>query len=316
IGHLDAAAGVAGLIKTVLALQHKMIPPSLHFTQPNPNIDFPGSPFYVNAQLSEWKNGNGPRRAGVSSFGIGGTNAHLVLEEAPGVGAAHPSRPWQLVLLSARTATALEALTSNLAGHLKQHADINLADVAYTLKVGRRAFGHRRMLICPGADNESAIDMLESRRALTGLAENGGRAVEFMLPGQGAQHIDMARQLYETEPVLRRQVDLCSELLRPHLNLDIRTVLYPGGEGAESATRLINQTWITQPALFVIEYALVKLLESWGIRPSAMIGHSIGEYVAACVAGLFSLEDALSLIAIRAKLTQTLPAGAMISVAV
>ena len=316
IGHLDAAAGVAGLIKTVLALKHKMLPPSLNFEQPNPQIDFENSPFYVNTKLSEWEapaDGT-PRRAGVSSFGIGGTNAHVVLEEAPVIEPSGPSRPWQLLLLSAKTASALETATTNLADHLKRHPDLNLADVAYTYQVGRHAFDHRRMVVC--RDLEDAVTALETRdpqRVFTALHEGGDRPVAFMFTGQGAQYVNMGRELYQTEPTFREQVDLCAELLRPHLGFDLRDLLYPTEEDAEEAAARLKQTYITQPALFVIEYALAQLWMEWGIRPQAMIGHSIGEYVAACLAGVFSLEDALALVADRGRMMQSLPGGAMLS---
>jgi len=315
IGHLDAAAGVASLIKTVLALEHKLIPPSVNFERPNPQIDFENSPFYVNATLSEWKSDGAPRRAGVSSFGIGGTNAHVIVEEAPTVDPSSRSRPWQLLLLSAKTDSALEAATRNLADHLKQHPDLNLADVAYTYQVGRQAFGYRRMVVC--RDSEDAVRTLETpdpTRVFTAFHEPGDRPVAFMFTGQGAQYVNMALELYQVEPTFREQVDLCSELLKPHLGFDLRDLLYPAEEQAEEAAERLKQTFITQPALFVIEYALARLWMEWGIRPQAMIGHSIGEYVAACMAGVFSLEDALALVAARGRMMQSLPGGAMLSV--
>jgi len=317
IGHLDAAAGVAGLIKTVLALNHKMIPPSLNFEEPNPKIDFENSPFYVNATLSEWKapTDGTPRRAGVSSFGIGGTNAHLIVEEAPATEPSGSSRPWQLLLLSAKTDSALETATSNLADHLRRHPDLNLADVAYTYQVGRQAFNHRRMVVCRDlADAVRALETLDPQRVFTAFHEPGDRPIAFMFTGQGAQYVNMALELYQTEPTFRQQVDLCTALLKPHLGLDLRDLLYPAEEGAAEASGQLRQTYITQPALFVIEYALAKLWMEWGVRPQAMIGHSIGEYVAACLAGVFSLEDALALVAARGRMMQSLPGGAMLSV--
>ena len=315
IGHLDTAAGITGLIKTVLALKHKLLPPSLHFQQPNPKIDFANSPFYVNAKLSEWKEGRTPRRAGVSSFGIGGTNAHIVLEEAPIVETSGESRPWQLLVLSAKTSSALDTATTNLAEHLKQHPDANLADIAYTYQVGRRVFNHRRMLVCHNLnDAASPLLTLEPKRVLTSCQESRDCPVVFMFPGQGAQYVNMALELYQVESVFREQIDLCSELLKPHLELDLREVFYPSEEQTEEATQLLLQTAITQPALFVIEYALAKLWMQWGVHPQAMIGHSIGEYVAACLAGVFSLEDALALVAARGRLMQRLPAGDMLAI--
>lgn len=310
LGHLDSAAGVTGIIKTVLALKHKSIPPSLHFKQPNPAIDFENSPFYVNNKLSEW-NGPVPRRAGVSSFGIGGTNAHIILEETPPTAPSGPSRPWQLLLLSAKTDSALETATSNLAEHLKQHSDLNLADAAYTLVKGRKVFKHRRVVICK--DLPDAITALhDTRRVLTGH-EPKRRLVAFMFPGQGSQRLNMAQEIYEHEQTFRQEIDRCSLLLEPELGLDLRKVLYPRVDSAEAQEQL-KQTSLAQPALFVIEYALAQLWQEWGIRPWAMIGHSIGEYVAACLAGVFTLEDALKLVAARGRLMQQAPAGAMLAV--
>ena len=317
IGHLDAAAGVASLIKTVQALKHKLLPPSLHFEQPNPEIDFANSPFYVNSTLSEWKTNGSPRRAGVSSFGIGGTNAHVVLEEAPTVGTATASlhsRPAQLLVLSAKTSSALDTATANLLEHLNQHPEVDLADVAYTLQVGRRAFSHGRMLVCRDQEDAvKALSTLEPKRVFTSQ-DTKERPVVFMFSGQGSQYVNMALELYQVEATFREQVDQCSELLKPHLGLDLRHVLYPNEEQVENATQQLKQTAITQPALFVIEYALAKLWMSWGVRPLAMIGHSIGEYVAACLAGVFSLEDALTLVTVRGQLIQKLPSGAMLTV--
>ncbi|MCA1592426.1 MAG: SDR family NAD(P)-dependent oxidoreductase, partial [Acidobacteria bacterium] len=315
LGHLDTAAGVAGFIKTVLALKHKMIPPSLHFEQPNPKIDFANSPFYVNDKLTEWKAGQTPRRAGVSSFGIGGTNAHVVLEEAPAASSSEVARPQQLLIISARTNAALDVATSNLAEYLKSNPDLNLADVAYTLQVGRKAFDYRRMVVCHDLnDAVSALETLDPRRVQTAIQETKERPTVFMFTGQGSQHINIALDLYQNEPTFREQVDLCSEILKPHLGLDVRRILYPDAEKAEEATRQLNQTALTQPALFVVEYALAKLWMEWGVSPYAMIGHSIGEYVAACLSGVFSLEDALSLVAARGRLMQQVPAGTMLAV--
>ncbi|WP_442948999.1 type I polyketide synthase [Nostoc sp.] len=317
IGHLDAAAGVTGLIKTTLALKHKQIPPSLHFQQPSPQIDFVNSPFYVNNSLSDWTaNINGiPRRAGVSSFGIGGTNAHVIMEEAPVVEPSGSSRPWQLLLFSAKTSTAIETVTTNIAAHLQQHTSLNLADVAYTLQVGRRAFNHRRMVVCQDIDD--AVKVLSSQdpqRVFTHYQKPCNRPVVFMFSGQGAQYVNMGRELYQSEPIFREQVDECCQLLKPHIGLDLRTVLYPGEQQAQQATQQLLETAITQPALFVIEYALAQLWMAWGVQPEAMIGHSIGEYVAACVAGVFSLEDALALVVTRGQLMQQLPTGGMLAV--
>jgi phthiocerol/phenolphthiocerol synthesis type-I polyketide synthase E len=316
IGHLDAAAGVAGLIKTVLALEHRQLPPSLNFESENPRIDFANSPFFVNAELSEWRPENGtPRRAGVSSFGIGGTNAHVVVEEAPEQGSAETKRRWHLLPISARTTTALDVATSNLYEYLKENPSFDLADVAYTLQVGRKQFNHRRVVVCQDMEDAvRALDTLDARRVFTSLQEPRERPVVFMFPGQGSQYVRMGRDLYNTESVFRDEVDRCSKLLEPHLGFDLRTVLYPSDENLEEATRTINQTFVTQPALFVTEYALAKQWMEWGVKPQAMIGHSIGEYVAACLAGVFSLEDALRLVAARGRMIQDLPSGSMMVV--
>jgi phthiocerol/phenolphthiocerol synthesis type-I polyketide synthase E len=314
VGHLDVAAGMAGFIKTVMQLQHRKLPPMLNFTAPNPQIDFGNSPFTVNTKLTDWT-GTGPLRAGVSSFGFGGTNAHVILEEAPKAEASGPSRPAQLLLVSARSEAALDTATDNLAAWLKEHPGASLADVAFTLQVGRKDFDHRRVLVARTA--QDAAEALASRaptRVLTGLREVGDRPVVFMFPGQGAQHVNMARELYDSEPAFRAEVDTCAEKLKPHLGLDLRTVLYPAPAGEAEATKKLEGTALTQPALFVIEYALAKLWMAWGVKPRAMVGHSIGEYVAACLAGVFSLDDALALVATRGRLMQSLPAGSMLAV--
>lgn len=316
LGHLDAAAGVAGLIKTILALKHGQIPPSLHYKQPNPKIDFALSPFFVNDKLVEWKRTETPRRAGVSSFGIGGTNSHVVLEEPPlPEPSTMPTRPHQLLVLSAKSSSALETATANLTEYLRHNSDVNLADVAYTLQLGRGGYSHRRFLVCK--DRNDALSALETRdasRLFTHFQEPRHRSVAFMFPGQGTQYVGMARGLYQSEPIFREFIDLCAEQLTAHLNLDLREVLYPTSTGEAEANRLLGQTFVTQPALFCMEYALAQLWMSWGVIPSAMIGHSIGEYVAACLANVFSLEDALALVAARGRLMQDLPSGAMLAV--
>ncbi|MEC4811962.1 MAG: beta-ketoacyl synthase N-terminal-like domain-containing protein [Scytonema sp. PMC 1069.18] len=315
VGHLNVAAGMTGLIKTVMALKHQMIPPSLHFEQPNPEIEFTNSPFFVNTSLLEWKTNGTPNRAGVSSFGVGGTNAHIILEEAPVIQPSGTSRPWQLLLLSAKTSTALEAATAQLRAHLQQNPDISLPDVAHTLQVGRRAFDYRRMVVCQ--DLEDAVNLFnnqEPQRVFSYHCKPSHSPVIFMFSGQGAQYVNMGRELYSVESTFRQHIDTCAEILQPQLGQDIRSILYPKEQDTETATTQLQQTAITQPALFVIEYALAQLLMEWGVRPEAMIGHSIGEYVAATIAGVFSLEDALTVVATRGKLMQQLPSGSMLAI--
>jgi len=315
IGHLDAAAGVASLLKTVLSLERRLLPPSLHFERPNPRIDFAAGPFEVNTELRPWPAGEAPRRAGVSSFGIGGTNVHAILEEAPEQPRTPGRRPAHLLLLSARTLTALDAATAGLARHLAGHPELEAADVAWTLQAGRRAFRHRRILVCRDlADAVSALGEKDLRRAFTALAEHDGRPVAFLFPGQGSQAAGMGRELYRVEPRFREQVDYGCELLRPLLGLDLRTLLFPAAEAAAAASARLRDTALAQPALFVLEHALACLWMEWGIRPRVLLGHSVGEYTAACLAGVLSVDDALHLLAVRGRLLQEMPPGVMLSV--
>ncbi|MFL5381223.1 MAG: type I polyketide synthase, partial [Longimicrobiaceae bacterium] len=333
VGHLDAAAGVAGFVKAVLALEHGEVPPTLHFTEPNPQIDFAGSPFFVNTELLPWPGGGTlPRRAGVSSLGIGGTNVHVVLEEAPAPKPSAPVRAWQLLPLSARTPAALEAATDRLAAHLRAHPEQELADVAWTLQTGRKAFAHRRTLVArDGAGAERALASRAPGQLFDAQAPEGGQRVAFILPGVGNQYPGMGKGLYETEPLFRETVDRCAEILRPYLGMDLREALYPaddpapaadapagldlramlGRAGGDDEMGLLESTRLAQPALFVTEYALARLWMSWGVRPEAMVCHSLGEYVAATVAGVWSLEDALMLVAERARLIDETPPGGM-----
>jgi amino acid adenylation domain-containing protein len=338
IGHLDAASGIAGLIKTVLSLQHGEVPPSLNLRQPNPRIDFANSPFYVNTQLASWPASDMPRRAGVSSFGAGGTNAHVVLEEAPAADPSSPAGPWQLLVLSAATASALEACTDQLAAHVATHPEANLADVAWTCQVGRRRLAHRRILVCRDtADAARALRDRDPARCFLNIEERTDRPVTFLFPGLGDQHLDMARGLYETEPTFRAEVDQSCDILTRSLGVDLREILYPerqvaageaegeprvdlrrllgrGSVPSEDAARRLDRTLFAQPAVFVIEHALARLWMEWGVKPAAMIGYSLGEYTAACLAGVFSLEDALWLVAERARLIDELPSGAMLAI--
>jgi acyl transferase domain-containing protein/thioesterase domain-containing protein len=323
IGHLDAASGVAGLIKTVLAVRAGIIPASLHCERPSPKIDF--GRFYVNTRTAAWPSDpsdldqTAPRRAGVSSFGIGGTNAHVVLEEAPAVPPGNlPRRPAQLLVLSAKTPAALDAATASLAAHLEglgETAGALLADTAFTLQVGRQPFRHRRMLVCRGAaEAAEALRALDPARVVTGSARPGAPPVAFLFPGQGAQYVGMGEELYRAEPVFRDAVDRAADLLFPDLGCDVREVLFPAAGQAAAAGRRLARTEITQPALFALEHALARLWMEWGVRPAAMLGHSIGEHVAACLAGVFSLADACRLVAARGRLMQQLPPGGMLAV--
>ncbi|MGD2085113.1 MAG: amino acid adenylation domain-containing protein [Candidatus Aminicenantes bacterium] len=335
IGHLDVAAGIAGFIKVVLALKHHLIPPGVNFKTVNPEIDFNNSPFYVNITPIRWKQEKHPLRAGVSSFGIGGTNAHVILEEAPGPNQEEDlisKRKTQLLLLSARTAASLEQTTKNLVEYIKKEPRIDLADIAYTLQVGRKVFEYRKMAVC--SNHNEAIDMLTSSGDLSSSGAKGfhtvyvkeeERPVIFMFPGQGSQYVEMGLDLYRNEPEFRKELDRCFGILNNLLDYDIKEALYPSSRFNRSDRSYtsdkpympnINQTGIAQPLLFAFEYALARLLIRRGIKPDAMIGHSIGEFVAAYFSGVFSLQDALSLVVQRGKLMQALPPGAMLSISI
>ena len=326
VGHLDAAAGVTGLIKAALSVRDGVLPASLNFESPNPKIDFENSPFKVNTETRPWPPDAWPRRAGVSSFGIGGTNVHVVLEEPPSSEVIRNQRPQnplheradpdqkaRLLMLSAQNEAALADIARELAAWLDRHPSVSLPDVSRTLRVGRGAFRHRLGIV--------ANTVSEAVKALRTLAPDGSTAakaleapsVAFLFPGQGAQHPGMARALYEQDDAFRETVDRCCTLLKPELGLDLRTLLVADGDQGDLTARLA-QTAITQPALFVIEYAMAQWWIGQGIRPDAMIGHSVGEYAAACVSGVFSLEDALRLMAARGRLLQATNAGAMLAV--
>ncbi len=309
IGHVVIAAGATGVIKTALALREGRIPGTVHFTTPNPEIPFDGSPFVVNASLSDWPATDGPRRAGVSSFGVGGTNAHVVLEEAPAMPASEPAQGPQLLVLSARTPAALARAASRLADHLEAHPDVNLADVAWTLAAGRKAFAHR---IAVSADSaEHAVQQLRSPETTAAIGRTRPARqsdVVFLFPGQGATYPGMGRQLYESEPAFRVAFDDCADALRGELGFDLRERVF-----SDDAEALLP-TAIMQPATFAIEYSLAQFWMSHGLRPAAMIGHSVGEFVAATVAGVIALPDALRLVARRGAMMQAQPPGGMLSV--
>ncbi len=341
MGHLTAAAGVAGLIKTTLALHHKQIPASLGFQTPNPVIDFSNSPFKVNTALTDWLSDQShprraypselrPRRAGVSSFGVGGTNVHVVLEEypdqpvAPQPEPAVASRPIQLVTWSAKSGPSLEGYAARLQERLRQQPALTPADVAFTLQTTRPAFSHRRFLLAATTNelSEGLSTPAGASASTSTLLEKPGEVV-FMFPGQGSQYLNMGRDLYRHEAVYREAIDTCADFLLPLLGQDIRQILYPDtGESvpadttadAAAAGERLKNTRYTQPALFITEYALARLWLSWGIQPTIYCGHSIGEYVAAHLAGVFSLRDALTLVATRGQLISELPRGSMLSV--
>ncbi|RKH08173.1 amino acid adenylation domain-containing protein, partial [Corallococcus sp. CA053C] len=310
-GHLTAAAGVAGLLKTVLALKHRELPPTLHFQTPNPKIDFERSPFFVQSKRSAWPVGTEPLRAGVSSFGVGGTNAHVVVEEAPARPSSGPSKPRNVLLLSAKTPAALTQAAKQLATHLQANPELPLADVAHTLATGRRAFPFRRAVVA-GTTEEAVKALTAAEPEATALESTP--AVAFLFPGQGSQHPDMAHGLYRHAPAFRATVDACAEVLKPLLGRDLREVLFPKHPESPEAAEALRQTSFAQAALFTVEYALAQLWWSWGVRPGALVGHSVGEFVAACLAGVFTLEDALHLVAKRGLLMQAQAPGSMLSV--
>ncbi|HEY9830359.1 MAG TPA: type I polyketide synthase, partial [Stenomitos sp.] len=334
VGHLDEGAGIAGLIKTVLALKHQSIPPSLHYQQPNPHIDFANSPFYVNTALSEWKTNGIPRRAGVSSFGMGGTNCHVVLEEAP-----EPQKPesknertQHILTLSARTQQALAELTQRYINYLNADINADIADICFTANTGREHFQHRLAVV--GASPQQLREQLinPALSVVVRVSVSVGEGLEqpkaqvshqpalsvvegqiaFLFTGQGSQQVGMGRQLYETEPTFRSCLDRCDEILRQYLEVSLLEVLYTDNEQTHGK---LHETAYTQPALFALEYALAVLWKSWGIEPDVVMGHSVGEYVAATIAGVFSLEDGLKLIAHRGRLMQALPPdGEMVAI--
>jgi phthiocerol/phenolphthiocerol synthesis type-I polyketide synthase E len=314
-GHLDSAAGVAGLIKTALSLRHGQLFPSLHFERPNPKIDFAGGPFHVNTVLRDWPAGGEPRRAGVSSFGMGGTNVHVVLEEAPPAPPVERGEGPQLLVLSARSGSALQAARANLAAHLRDQPGADLADVAFTLAVGRRALPHRDAFVA--RSTEEAARVLEAgdpqHPPSSHLAE-ADPPVAFLFTGQGAQRVGMGEGLYAAEATFRRELDACAEGLRPLLGLDLREALYPGPARRAAAEEALRDTALAQPALFALDYALAREWMARGVRPQAMLGHSVGEYVAACLSGVLDLEDALALVAERGRLMASCSPGAMLAV--
>ena len=316
LGHLESAAGIASFIKMVLCLENKTLVPSLNFKKQNPHIHMENSPFYVNVDVKEWKTTrNTSRRCAISALGIGGTNAHVILEEGFPISKKAEVRPTELVLLSAHTETALNKISDNLVEFMKKNPDSNFSAIAHTLRMGRREFNFRRAAVT--SDSTNLIKVLEENNTnhtwYSYKKINNPQAV-FMFPGQGSQYIQMAKEIYHYESVFTQVIDKGASILKQYLNLDIRDILFPGQEKAEEATHLLTQTNITQPALFLVEYALARLLKHWGLKPAAMIGHSIGEYVAACLAEVISFEDALKIVAKRGELINKLPQGKMCAV--
>lgn len=317
LGHLTAGAGVTGLIKTALSLWSRTLVPSIHFESPNPNIDFANSPFRVQAARAAWTplDANTPLRAGVSAFGVGGTNAHLVLEEAPAPPPAGPQRACHLLTLSAKSEGALQEATRRLQAWLGANPQANLADVAYTLQQRRTAFPRRRFVVAKDvADARATLEKLPPSCSGTRMAEARAPEVAFLFPGQGSQYVNMGRGLYQSEPVVRQALDACAEILREPLGEDLRGVLFAAPGTETEAQAKLQQTRYTQPALFALEYALAMWWQSLGVRPVGMLGHSLGEFVAAHLAGVFGLEDALRFVAERAALMQAMPPGAMLAV--
>ncbi|UCH93306.1 MAG: acyltransferase domain-containing protein [Candidatus Aminicenantes bacterium] len=344
VGHLDCAAGIASLIKTVLTLKHRLIPPSLNFETPNPRLALENSPFYINTKLTPWNSSQNPLRAGVSSFGIGGTNVHIVLEEAPQSVIGHSSsvtgknrkdNEYQLIILSARTQSALDKMTENLAEYLEKNLlnrgnrenptnpGPTLADVAYTLQKGRRTFSHKRMVVCSQIEEAAAaLSSPDVGKTRDHFSKEEDRPVVFMFPGLGSHYVNMGLELYQKQPYFREPMDRCFEILKGLVDYNLKEILYPGISGSKQSSPVsnsfnrsyINRIDISQLVVFIFEYALAQMLIKWGIKPHAMIGYSFGEYTAACISGVFSLEHALKLLVSRGKLISRIPSGAMLSV--
>ncbi|NEO12997.1 MULTISPECIES: type I polyketide synthase [unclassified Moorena] len=319
VGHLASAAGIAGLMKVILQLQYRKIAPSLHFKQPNPYINWAQLPVQVATKLTSWPTNGKSRIAGVSSFGMGGTNAHVIIEEAPSIATTQNviERPIHLLTLSAKTEKAIDDLVSNYQNYLETNPELALADVCYTANTGRAQFNHRLGVIA--SEPKELMEKLlgwktqsELVGVFSGQPNSESPKIAFLFTGQGSQYINMGRQLYEKAPTFRQALEECDQILQPYLETSILEIIYP--KDAQNSS-LLDQTAYTQPAIFALEYALFKLWDSWGIKPSVVMGHSVGEYVAACITGVFSLEDGLKLIAMRGKLMQQLPSGGeMVSV--
>ena len=313
MGHLNTISGLAGTMKAALCVKTGEIPPSLHFETPNPKIDFANSPFYVPTELTQWTR-PGPRRAAISAFGIGGTNTEVIIEEPPAALTEPSAKTTHVAIVSAKSATALEAASARLSQHLRDHPQDNIADICHTLETGRILHPHARAVVCSNAlDAAEALVTGDPSVAVSGIRPVAAKPVTFLFPGQGSQHIHMGRELYNEEPVFRQELDTCAEILRQPLGMDLRAVLYPAGAESE-AEGLLRNTRYTQPAIFAVSYATAKLWMSLGVRPAMALGHSIGEFVAACLADVLSVEDALHAVAERGRLIGNLPGGAMLAV--
>jgi acyl transferase domain-containing protein/thioesterase domain-containing protein/aryl carrier-like protein len=318
IGHAGEAAGMCSLIKTICALEHRELPATLHYRAPNPQVDLVNSPFFINASLRPWSVASGKTRiAGVTSLGAGGTNAHLIVEEAP----TRPSRTHrdaepQLLSLSARSSAALDVAAGNLANRLRANSEQPLDEVAFTLMAGREAFEFRRAVVARDAASAAAqLEAGDPQRVFTGKAAREHISTVFLFPGGGAQYAGMSAELYEREPVYRDALDACLAVVQPRIKVDLRRLMFPAPEEVAEANKQLQAPSLALPALFAVEYALAMLLRSWGIIPAALIGHSAGEYAAACVSGVLTMPDAISLVALRGVLFEKLPRGAMLSIA-
>ena len=317
IGHLGEAAGIASFIKTAFALKNKMLPPSINFEKENSKIGFQNTPFYVNKDLIEWKSTNTPRRAGISSFGIGGTNSHIILEEYEESNDnidSSSSRDFNIITISAKSDKSLNAYCENLAKYLNENKDIKLEDVAYTLQTGRDIFSNKKMMLVSNVgETVNLLEANNSRKVHTHFTEESNLQIIFMFPGQGNQYLNMGKELYEKEHVFQKEMDRCYRIVSNLTELNIENILYPENEKNDEESN-INQIDISPIVNFIFEYALAKLLISRGVSPVAFIGHSIGEYVSACLSGVFSLEDAIKIIVVRGRLMKTLSSGVMMSV--
>lgn len=311
VGHLDVAAGVASVIKVCFSLKNRILPPVLHFRSPNPRIDFENSPFIVNTTLSPWDTENLPRRAGVSSFGVGGTNAHVVMEEAPPTDVTRTTRSHHIIRLSAQSQKALDEMTTVFANHLELNPELDIADVSYTLLMGRKTFPFKKSVVA--TSNNEAIQLLRdqsSKRVISSRLRVNDKPIVMMFPGQGSQHVNMAGEFYQSKPVFREAMDACARALIPHLGIDLRELIYD----VTGDKNRLDQTQFAQPALFMTSFSLGRWWQSMGVTPSLLLGHSVGEFAAAAIAGVMSLQDAARLVSLRGQFMQSLPPGAMLSV--